>query len=883
MTVDVKGTLESYLVNGGIKILPTIGDSFGTAIGSAIQNIFAGSVEVGGVTFALSGDTATAKVVGSGSAAPLLSEWDVAATFTAQGESVQLAFLANFQSSWALSNAWSVLQAYPFTSLTVSSGTVSLDVNPGDQSFELDISATASLDNSPIGTGLLVVSYSSGTLGFLGGFIVTGSWSPSAKWPVIGTLSLQGETGVFVSTITDKDLSAFKSLNLPYLPDEIDPGLTFIADMQLAGSLETLNSFFPSGTNLSLIANLPPAGVTEASVTATLTEPVANTAFNFQNFSLAWKSTSADSGEIDISITAVFNASSSDVLNLTGNGTFTYGPQPSLSADLTLSGSGSWTHPFGIPNLQIVSFSLGLSLSDEGIAIGAQGTIQIGTGAPAVDLTVGTAIIDFEAPSYIQAELAPASQGKSVTLAQLVTDFIPSLDLSNFPLLNDISFSELMFLAVAAPIELDGKKYSPGVGATGDISFFGYNLDFAFSVITQPSVAVQAKGSISEGTNKGPIVISAGGITILKLSDSTGTQGPSACIDTKGSGFCAGTIDSAYFTINAAMELLGLVSTSIVAEASSDSFEFDVSLDVASIFTEKMHCEFIPGKGDFAASLSTQFLPASLTLGPWGPIPQFTISTPSISLCVALGTVVPSAPVCGGYMPGGAPYFYLNASFSWGPIDFNIPIEVDFSTIATAFSDFTSWIKNLLLNSAKLVLNFLLETAEMLTKILYQIGWAIAEIAEAVAKQFLMALEDAFNLVTGVVDDIMKACGVESGNSALAPSASVESIRQQPRVLADLTTSPKGQELLYHYYLNREELDRFFDLRPGRPHSHLLAAYSTTEEYASHRHVPLVIDIVKIAAAQGSPQLRTSAEEMLPALEQYRGMTYAEFIAAINV
>ncbi len=886
MSVDVKGTLEGYLVNNGtgINIPSTIGNAFGSAIGAAVENLFTGSIQLNGATFALTGDSATAKITGTGSAAPVLSEWDVTATFTATQNAVQLGLMAGFQSSWAVSNAWSVLNTYPFSSLTLSNGQVALNVNPGDQAFNMSLNATASLDASPIGTGLLVASYASQKLGFLGGFIVTGTWSPSSKWPVVGTLSIQGETGVFASTITVTDLSAFKSLNLPYLPSSIDPGLTFLADIELSGgTLAPIADFFPAGTNLSLIANLPPGGISAgASVVATLTEPASNNAFNFQNFSLAWKSSSATSGTIEISITAVFNASSTDVLNLTGDGTFTYGAQPSLSVDATISGSGGWTHPFGIQNLTILSVSIGFSIGDEGFNVGVDGVIQIGTGQQEpVNLEVATAILDFEAPSFIKAELSSADQGKSVTLAQLITDFIPSLNLNDFPLLNDISFKELMFLAVAAPIELDGKNYSPGIGATGDISFFGYDLDFAFSLITQPSIAVQAKGSISQGG--GPIVISAGGVQILKLSDTTGTLGPSACIDTKGAGFCgSGSVTNAYFTINAAMELLGLINSSVAVQASSDSFEFDVSLDVASIFTEQMHCEFIPDKGDFAASLNTAFNPPDITLGPWGPIPQFTIPTPKASLCVAFGTLVPSSPVCGA-LPTSAPYFSLDVTFSWGPIDFSLSIDLQMSDVINAFNDFASFVKNLLLNSAKAVLDAFLASAEALVKLLYQIGWALAEIAEKIASYFVMGIEAAWQLASNVIDALLQVCGVESGNSALQPGVSTAMVRRQPQFLGDFTASPKGQELLYHYYLHREEVEPLLkSMRRGHPQAALLAAHVAASDYETGKHVPIAIDLLSFIAENGSAGLQASVAEVTPKLEQYRDMTYNEMLAALN-
>lgn len=887
--MDVKGTLQGYVSGDGksITIPSTISSAFGSAIGGAIQNIFTGEMQVDGVTFALTGDAATAKVTGSGSAAPLLSEWDVNAIFTAKDSSVSLAFTASFQSSWAISNAWSALNQYPFTALTVSSGGATLNVNPGDQAYELDLNATVSLDNTPVGTGLLLVKYDSSKLSYGGGFILTGSWSPGSKWPVVGTLSIVGETGVFVATTEITDLSAFKSLNLPYLPDSISEGLTFLADIQLnGGTLKPIADFFPAGTNLSLIANLPlGGGISGASVTAELTEPVSNNAFNFQDFKLAWKSTSASDGSIEASITAVFNISSSDILNLTGDGVFNYGSTPSLNLDLTLSGSGSWTHPFGIENLTILSVSIGISLAEDGLTLILGGSIQIGTGQPnPVNLTVDIGITDFEAPTFLLAELSPSDKDKSVTLADLVTDFIPSLHLSNFPLLSDISFKELEFLAVATPTTIQGKTYQPGIGATGDISFFGYDLDFAFSLTTKPSTAVQAKGTISQ--NGGPIVISAGGVEILKLSDaSTGTKGPSACIDTNASGFCgSGSVTNAYFTIDAAVSLLGFLNSSILVQAAQDAFEFDVSVGAGSVFNEKLHCEFIPDQGNFAASIDGSFTPPSITLGPWGPIPQFTIPTPQISLCFAFGTVPPSAPLCDGYMPTSAPYVAVKLAFSWGPVDFNLSLDLQMSDITNVFSDFTGFLVKLILDNAKALLNVFLAAAEALTKLLYQIGLAVAEIAAKVAQAFGMLIEAAWDLVTGIVDSLLQVCGVESGNDALSPGMTSAMIKRQPAFLGDLLDSSKGQDLLYHYYLNRDEIEGA--MRATRHGTVSLAAEAgapaAPADLGTENFVPSFMTLMQHMAATGSPQMQASAADVLPKLEPYRNMTYPEFLAALN-
>ena len=245
---NVLATLQGYLVDQGkgINVPPTISAQFGPAIGTIIGEIFSGSIQLDGAAFSLSGTEAIATVQGTGSAAPLLQQIQVTAKFTAQASGVQLLFSAVIESNWPLSNAWpSVLNQYPFNQLTLASGHLALTANPGDQSFELDVSGTANLGNTSLGTGLLVVSYSDQKLGFVAGFVASGNWKPFANWPVLSNLTLSGEAGAFLSTITETDLSAFKSLNLPYLPSQVDPGLTFIAALKLTGALRAIESILP--------------------------------------------------------------------------------------------------------------------------------------------------------------------------------------------------------------------------------------------------------------------------------------------------------------------------------------------------------------------------------------------------------------------------------------------------------------------------------------------------------------------------------------------------------------------------------------------------------------------------------------------------------------
>jgi hypothetical protein len=886
---DVLTTLQGYLVDQGkgINIPPTVSEQFGVAIGTIITEIFSGSIQLNGVAFSLSGSSAVATVQGTGSAAPLLQQIQVTAKFTAQTSGVQLMLSGVIESTWPLSNAWpSVLNQYPFNQLTLASGTLLLNANPGDQNFELDVSATASLENTPLGTGLLVVSYGEQKLGFLGGFVASGTWKPFAHWPVLSNLTIQGEGGAFLSTITVNDLSAFSSLKLPYVPSQIGPGLTFIGSITLTGALQAIETILPSGSTLELLANLPLNSESGGTVMASLTEPTTHQSFQFKSLSLTWASQNPESGTITITTEAQANFNN-NLLDIAGSGTFTYGSDPTLGLSLTVTGQGDWTHPFDIQNLTIKSFSIGLTLSEEGVGVDFQGKIEVGTGEPnPVLLTVGGGVEDFELPDYIEASLSAENPNAQVTLPNLVQDFIPTINLDNVPLLKNIAFEDLAFMAVAAPVEIDGQSYLPGIGVTGDISFFGYDLDFGFSLVTSPSVAVKAMGVVST-KGGGPIVISALGTQILKISDTTGTKGPSACIDTSGSNFCAavGALPGAYFYINAAIDLLGLTA-SLLVQATGDSFEFQATLGASNVFTSTLSCQFIPDQGDFAAAAAMNFNPPSISFPSVGSgarsLPAFSIATPQASFCVALGTIMPStAPCADGWMPQSAPYFHLELSFSW-VCDFNFDIDVELSNAGQAFNNFEQFILSQIWNLASQLLNFVFQAVSCFAKILLKIGQAFYDVLKAVFDLFGGDWQDAFNNVKAAFQELFGSiCSVQTGNDAMSSQSST-AFEREPTVLADLAERPGANDLLYHYYLNRPELEsRMSEASPihGKVRD-VISSYQKQPGYDRTRMIPLAIHVINTVAEGASEQFKASAAAVIPILEPHRNATYAEFVAA---
>ena len=320
------------------------------------------------------------------------------------------------------------------------------------------------------------------------------------------------------------------------MPDQVTPGLTVFSQIAMEGTIAKIAKFTNS-SYLDLIAIIPlSGGFSEATVSATLINNTPTGNFEMKELALTWKSTSADSGSISLLVDALINIPASGTINnqaqsveIGGQGTFTYGTSESLSLTLFLHGAtdAGWVNPFGIPNLttsrdwsSIFRLRFRMIPSAEGITILLGGTIDVGSGGDVVELTAGGAFDDFEVPTFVYASLSAPDKTKMVSLANLLDAFLPELDATAFPLLNNISFADLSFYACAAPQLFEGKTYQPGIGITGDIDFYGYDLDFAFSLTTAPKVAVQARGSISD--NGGPIVITGAGITWISIGGAGG-------------------------------------------------------------------------------------------------------------------------------------------------------------------------------------------------------------------------------------------------------------------------------------------------------------------------------------------------------------------------
>src|SRR5579864_6474441 len=121
--MSVLSTLQTCLAPGGksINITPDKVTGFGSAITTAITQLFSGSIQVDGAAFNLAPtDTGDGAVLtGTGSAAPLVQQYQVTFTFVDSNGNVSMTLAGSLTSAIPFTSSWSNA-GYPFTELTLS-------------------------------------------------------------------------------------------------------------------------------------------------------------------------------------------------------------------------------------------------------------------------------------------------------------------------------------------------------------------------------------------------------------------------------------------------------------------------------------------------------------------------------------------------------------------------------------------------------------------------------------------------------------------------------------------------------------------------------------------------------------------------------------------
>jgi hypothetical protein len=221
-------------------------------------------------------------------------------------------------------------------------------------------------------------------------------------------------------------------------------------------------------------------------------------------------------------------------------------------------------------------------------------------------------------------------------------------------------------------------------------------------------------------------------------------------------------------------------------------------------------------------------------------------------------------------------------------------------------NDFGSFIVKWLASNAEMVLEFILASAELLTKLLLQILIDIVDlvayVAKLVAQQLGILFEEAYKLAGEIWDALQEVCAVVTGNESmgsgqmLAANTSaglttmavhdgiMPAVRTVPAVLSDLMGTPEGDSLLFYYYSHREEAERI--LRRNRDVRHasdeIMRQYRETDQFASGIYLPLAIDLIRNTATVASPDFQASAQIVIDGLEPYREKTYDELLVLIH-
>ena len=932
MSIDIKQQLTNCLSADGTSILiPAVlfGNTgpFYDAINQFIQNQKLQINGPNGSKITITGSASSATVTGVGVSAPF-GATTVTATFTLSGDSVEIDLSAEIQPGWSLNTAWPGI-GYPLSSLTITDATLSLIANVGDKSLAVLVTVNASTySGQPLSTGaaagLLKVTWSNGTLGFGAGFIVTNNgWNPLSALGInsFTTISIT-EIGLFLTTIPldATDLAVFSSLAGPgkvaFIPSSIEAGLTALAGLQLTNDVAVLDKLFSGNPTLDLTAHVASAGA-DVSLTADL-ENVTIGTVTFSEVKLEWES-SAETKKITLSVISDISAPAVNLKNtgLCGTGTLIYSAPQSATFAIEIGKCGGagqgWVDPFFIQNLTIDDFGIEVVIqeSQPPVALNLGGTITIGTGPTAVDITAISGLTfdgDIPAPSGVVLALGPSEKGKTVTLADIIDD-VASVFGAHFDvtgtLLNDIAIAELQVAVVQVPFTFNGVTYTPFISLVGDIYITvgsdKYQFDMMLTINTQADPPyLQACGTFNK--NGGPVTVDIGSVNLLTMSNAAGNAGPAACIDTlaltAASNFCGTTCTavapggSGYFLVaNAKISVLDLGSSSIYAKVAKDSFDFLMEFNwLGGILTTELACTFAPSASEFAAAIEFGANLPDITLD-WGFIGTFTIPLPSLNVCTAVGTFVPSEPIfnqgiCSGWTPASAPYFYFVGDFSWGSLSWSVTISIDandFQQIATAFSDFGHFLVTWIGNNVGAFLEGIVKDVYNLLLLLFKLAWALWDAVKAVFDFFVNLTWDE---IFEVAEKIWASSGCAQGVAEAAYSGNVTSVKPMLMpALGLLAGSDGGQDVLYHYYLHQQEIDELLrsDRESGRQAARVVREHLVREQAnATGRHVQAAIRALSQIVPHASDELRSSIEAVVQQLEGYRHLDHPSLVAVLS-
>jgi hypothetical protein len=494
--------------------------------------------------------------------------------------------------------------------------------------------------------------------GFVAGLVLEPNWSPDSVWAglkdLFDLLTVR-DAGLILSSIEDDNFE-LPNLKMGFVPSEIKPGITFFSALELTGEVfEPLRELFATTVELDLYAHIDTRSLVNSEIRASLPGDDGQGDISFTGLEVGMK---PGKGEFSIKAGARFTLFT-EKLTLEGSGALVISKTPTAAFTIRIA---DWEEPFGIVGLTIESFGLSFGVDAGGVAIGLQGIFLIGADpATQFRFALGGAIYDFQAPSAVQFALESGSK-RPLKVTDLVEQFT-TLDLSEVPLLNGLSFVKLAFYVVANPGGwiIAGKKFPQGIGIDADLVLYEWELKLLLQVNNDD-------GILADGDLSKPIQV----LDLLTISNAKGDKGPSIKIDTTSVGangrppmqrveeqrrrreiaaadgvepavtginpytvLTVGDPSKVYFAASGGVKLLGLTER-FSGSITNDGFEVNFHADLAKLFRADVMAAFSKSSGfeghadgDFDFRLS---FPDGVKIDGWQLLPPCEVVGPFATL-----------------------------------------------------------------------------------------------------------------------------------------------------------------------------------------------------------------------------------------------------------
>lgn len=862
--------------------------------------------------------------------AEFMVNWDVHKSFQLQGDFPDISLKRLAQE---IVNVAELSLPSDFPTLDLKDSTVTFTViNPAEGNkevgtlYDFSLSSTVLINRISL-QSIVEIQKNDQGWGFLAGIWTENwQWSPAQQWPDVFGVILKdisfSKSGLIISSL-DNPTVAWQHPPSK-LPSSIKKGLTFFTSIDLEGSaLSVLRKFFPDASGVSFYAYLAdPLAKSQFIGKIGNSSDTEKYSFDGLEFiiSPASKSFSLQTG-VTFSFTEIAgpNKGKTVVLDFIGGGTLNLEGAFDLYFVLKASENQAqslqikhlqrhtrqklkrkktamskppktvgWKDPLGLEGIVIEDFWGEIGVSIEGLlSFGFGGNVAIGETDPVeleLDVVGG---VEGEVPVlYVFVfKLIEEDQTKAIELTDLIKQFT-KLDLSWVPVLNGIAFKQFQLYIVLDPMgwrnPATQTQYQMGFYASGDVSFYGFEAVFDIAIYF--NTGIKAWGYINK-----PLSLADG---LFKLSDASGEKGPYGLIDTTA---ISRFSDKPYLFLSGSITLLAFSDT-LCAYIKSNAFYMEMTLH-QFIFTEKVICSLSRSgssfnfKGTVGGSIKLHLHTSKVELEGVEIIPPVNIDIDlDMSIVITIN-------------PGFT--FHVNGSFAWGSltltVDFDL-IEIkswsDLEEVLTNYldeyaeklfrdlkNDVSQWISALKQglfsvgdDVAKLLRNAFQVAAKDAAKLLNDLGWAAGKIEDALEKFWDKSEKEAEEIVS----EILKFCAVVQAYG-LFGQATIYTTRPDEALLQTLATAPGAQKILYHYYLNQEEI-RIICSKDAEVRTRLtrmLVDHLKAEEKRATA-VEEIITLLHVLKKKGSPALGAGIEPLLTLLRPYRNDHYDVFIKRLH-